>query len=141
MSEAEFKNFLYAAFDNYFAAMKPGASFYVCYASSSVVEFRQAIVDAGLLLKQDLVWCKNTFTLGRQDYQWQHESILYGWKPGAKHRFLVAASCRLLSRTTIRWRLVTMPMGISSSTSASGLRPSVCVPTMWRLWTRKRSTA
>ena len=41
----------------------------------------------GLLLKQDLVWCKNTFTLGRQDYQWQHEPILYGWKPGAKHRF------------------------------------------------------
>lgn len=87
MSEAEFKNFLDAVFDNYFAAMKPGASFYVCYASRSAVEFRQAIVDAGLLLKQDLVWCKNTFTLGRQDYQWQHEPILYGWKPGAKHRF------------------------------------------------------
>lgn len=87
MSEVEFKNFLDAVFDNYFAAMKPGASFYVCYASRSAVEFRQAIVDAGLLLKQDLVWCKNTFTLGRQDYQWQHEPILYGWKPGAKHRF------------------------------------------------------
>lgn len=129
MSEAEFKNFLDAVFDNYFAAMKPGASFYVCYASRSAVEFRQAIVDAGLLLKQDLVWCKNTFTLGRQDYQWQHEPILYGWKPGAKHRFLAVVSCQRLSQTTIRWRLATMPMGISSSTSASGLRLFACVPT------------
>ena len=87
MSEVEFKNFLDAVFDNYFAVMKQGAPFYVCYASRSAIEFRQAIVDSGLLLKQDLVWCKNTFTLGRQDYQWQHEPILYGWKPGAKHRF------------------------------------------------------
>lgn len=87
MSVTEFKNFLDAVFDNYFAAMKQGAPFYVCYASRSAIEFRQAIVDSGLLLKQDLVWCKNTFTLGRQDYQWQHEPILYGWRPGAKHRF------------------------------------------------------
>lgn len=87
MSETEFKNFLDAVFDNYYVAMKPGAAYYVCYASRSAIEFRQAIVDAGLLLKQDLVWCKNVFTLGRQDYQWQHEPILYGWKPGAKHRF------------------------------------------------------
>ena len=87
MSVTEFKNFLDAVFDNYFAAMKQGAPFYVCHPWRNAIEFRQAIVDSGLLLKQGLVWCKNTFTLGRQDYQWQHEPILYGWRPGAKHRF------------------------------------------------------
>ncbi len=87
MPAVQFKNFLDSVFTNYSAVMKPGAPFYVCYADKSTQEFRQAIVDSGLLLKQQLVWCKNAFTLGRQDYQWQHEPILYGWKPGAKHKW------------------------------------------------------
>jgi DNA modification methylase len=49
------------------------------------MNFRKAYADAGLLLKQCLVWVKNSIVMGRQDYQWQHEPILYGWKPGAKH--------------------------------------------------------
>ena len=54
---------------------------------SEGVNFRGSLVDAGWLYKQCLVWAKNHFVLGRQDYQWQHEPILYGWKPGAAHRF------------------------------------------------------
>ena len=43
--------------------------------------------DAGILQKQTLVWVKNSLVLGRQDYQWQHEPCLYGWKAGAAHYF------------------------------------------------------
>jgi DNA modification methylase len=43
------------------------------------------MTEEGWLLKQCLVWVKNTFVLGRQDYHWQHEPILYGWRPGAAH--------------------------------------------------------
>ena len=41
----------------------------------------QAVTTAGLYLAQVIVWVKNAFTLGRQDYQWQHEPILYGPVP------------------------------------------------------------
>lgn len=60
---------------------------YVCHADSESLNFRQAYKVAGFDLKQTLVWVKNSFVLGRQDYQWQHESILYGWKPGASHHW------------------------------------------------------
>lgn len=36
---------------------------------------------------QCLIWVKQSLVLGRQDYQWQHEPILYGWRPGAAHRW------------------------------------------------------
>jgi DNA modification methylase len=49
--------------------------------------FRLGLVDAGLALRQQLVWVKDTFVFGRQDYHWRHESILYGWKDGASHFF------------------------------------------------------
>ena len=39
-------------------------------------------------MAQCIIWAKNAFTMGRQDYQWQHEPILYGWKPGAGHYFV-----------------------------------------------------
>jgi DNA modification methylase len=42
----------------------------------------------GFLVKQQLIWVKNTFVLGRQDYQWKHELCLYGWKDGGSHYFI-----------------------------------------------------
>lgn len=57
------------------------------HASRKVVNFEKALANAGLLVKQQLIWVKNTFTLGQQDYQWQHEPCLYGWKDGAAHYF------------------------------------------------------
>jgi len=44
--------------------------------------------NAGILLKQCIIWVKNSLVLGRQDYQWQHEPCLYGWKEGAAHYFV-----------------------------------------------------
>lgn len=50
--------------------------------------FRAACDRAGMKVRQILVWNKNTFALGRQDYQWKHEPCLYGWKDGAAHYFI-----------------------------------------------------
>ena len=80
--------FLLAAFQNFNQAMRPGAAIYVFHAESTGLQFRQAYADAGLKMAQCLIWEKNTFVLGRQDYQWRHEPILYGWKEGAAHYFV-----------------------------------------------------
>lgn len=41
-----------------------------------------------MYVRQELIWNKNQFTLGRQDYQWKHESCMYGWKAGEAHYFI-----------------------------------------------------
>lgn len=87
MDEEDFYYFLLKAFQNLENNLKPGGGFYIWYASKSVVSFEKAIRDAGLTTKQEIIWNKNTFTLGRQDYQWKHEPCLYGWKEGAAHYF------------------------------------------------------
>lgn len=51
------------------------------------VIFRNSLISAGANIKENLIWVKNQFTLGRQDYQWKHEPCLYGWKDGAGHYF------------------------------------------------------
>lgn len=52
------------------------------------MSFRLSLEEAGLEVRQCLIWEKNSFTLGRQDYQWRHEPVLYGWKEGAGHYFI-----------------------------------------------------
>lgn len=87
MDSNSFYDFLHAAFVAAVDAMIPGAAFYIWYASSSVSEFCTAAKDAGLLVKEELIWNKNTMVLGRQDYQWKHEPCLYGWKDGGPHHW------------------------------------------------------
>ncbi|XWE61981.1 site-specific DNA-methyltransferase [Sporomusa sphaeroides] len=87
MPAEQFNQFLLDAFKTMVAATEPGGAIYVCHADSEGSNFRGALQGAGWLLKQCLVWAKNQFVLGRQDYQWQHEPILYGWKSGAPHRW------------------------------------------------------
>ena len=87
MSDAAFDAFLMDSFVGMSSAMRPGAAIYVCHADGSGNAFRNSFVGSGLLLKQVLIWVKQRFVLGRQDYNWQHEPILYGWKPGAAHQW------------------------------------------------------
>ncbi len=69
--------------------LKAGGVFYVCGpAGDTETAFRLALRLAGLTLRQCLVWVKNHFVMGRQDYHWRHETILYGWAEGAAHYFL-----------------------------------------------------
>ncbi|HFX3753047.1 TPA: site-specific DNA-methyltransferase [Enterococcus faecium] len=84
-SSSEFYEFLKSAFDSVADYLREGASFYVWYASSEVVNFVSSLVDANFLVKQELIWFKNSLVLGRQDYQWQHEPCLYGWKNDGSH--------------------------------------------------------
>ena len=58
------------------------------HAESSGLTFRQAFVDAGLRFSEMPRMEKNSFVLGRSDYQWRHEPCLYGWKEGAGHYFI-----------------------------------------------------
>ncbi len=87
MADSEFREFLTSAFAAAFSAMTEGAAFYIFHADSEGFNFRGACRDAGLPVRECLVWAKNAMVLGRQDYQWQHEPCLYGWKPGAAHKW------------------------------------------------------
>ena len=85
MSDSDFYNFLldfYVACNSF---VKKGGAWYVWHADSEGANFRKAFKEAGILLKQCLIWVKSTFALGRQDYQWKHEPCLYGWKEGGAH--------------------------------------------------------
>lgn len=88
MSDADFARFLQAAFSNVFTAMRPGAAIYVAHADTEGLAFRAAFRAAGFKLSGCLIWEKDSLVLGRSDYQWQHEPILYGWKPGGRHTWL-----------------------------------------------------
>lgn len=85
MPEEDYRRFLAVALKNAKAVMRPGAAYYLWHANNFAGAVLGACKDAGLEPRQTLVWVKNAFTLGRQDYQWQHEVCLYGWKEGAGH--------------------------------------------------------
>ncbi len=87
MTDDAFYRFLLDAFKNMAQNSKEGAPIYVCHADSEGLNFRTAFKKAGWDLKQCIIWVKQRFVMGRQDYHWQHEPILYGWKPGAAHKF------------------------------------------------------
>jgi len=88
MDDDEFYNFLFRVFSNYCDIAKAGAAVYVFHADIEGLTFRQAFDASGFSLKQVLIWEKNQFVIGRQDYHWRHEPILYGWKEGAAHYFI-----------------------------------------------------
>ncbi len=87
MSDADFLAFLRESFKTVFTVMKPGAPIYIAHSDKEGLNFRRAFSDAGFKLASSLVWRKDQFVLGRSDYQSMHEPILYGWRPGAKHRW------------------------------------------------------
>jgi DNA modification methylase len=88
-SDEDFDQFLYDFYTALGAYTKAGGAWYV-WSPPGITEtqFRNQFIASGILLKQCLVWVKNSLVLGRSDYQWRHESCLYGWKEGAAHYFL-----------------------------------------------------
>ncbi len=87
-SDEDFKEFLHLAYLNMAAHIKDGGAIYVCHADTEGINFRSEFKNAGFKLAECLVWVKNSLVLGRQDYHWRHEPILYGWKEGAGHYFV-----------------------------------------------------
>jgi DNA modification methylase len=78
-----FEAFLLDACTNILAVTK--GAVYVCMSSSELHTLQRAFAAAGGKWSTFVIWAKNTFTLGRADYQRQYEPILYGWKEGADH--------------------------------------------------------
>jgi DNA modification methylase len=82
MSDGEFKQFLEASFRSYRTVVKPGASLYVCHASSCQREFQNALEVAGFEVRCQIIWGKNTFAWGFGRYKFQHEPIFYAHVAG-----------------------------------------------------------
>jgi DNA modification methylase len=78
-----FGAFLYDACVNLLTVTKGGV--YICMSSSELDALQKAFRAAGGKWSTFVIWAKNTFTLGRADYQRQYEPILYGWKDGTDH--------------------------------------------------------
>lgn len=81
----EFYQFLLASMQNMVSVLEPGGAAYVFHADTEGLNFRRAFVDAGLHLAGCCIWVKNSLVLGRSDYQWQHEPVLYGFLKNGKH--------------------------------------------------------
>ncbi len=64
--------------------LEPGAAFYVAHpAGLPALPFVNAVLQAGWLVRQSLVWVKDSMVLGHSDYHYRHEAILFGYKPAA----------------------------------------------------------
>jgi len=84
-TKENYKTFLENIFKLTKEIIKAGAAFYIWHADSEGFNVRNACQESGLYVRQCLIWKKQTMVMGRQDYQWQHEPCLYGWKEGAAH--------------------------------------------------------
>lgn len=87
METEAFNSFLEGFYSALFEFTNEGAGIYIFHADSEWNAFRTNFVQSGFYLSQSLVWLKDNFVLGRQDYHWKHEPILYGWKPGKAHNW------------------------------------------------------
>lgn len=85
MKGDEFYTFLYNSFTCMAAHLENGGAAYVFHADTEGLNFRKAFVDAGFHLAGVCIWVKNSLVLGRSDYQWQHEPVLYGFLKNGKH--------------------------------------------------------
>lgn len=98
MENDKFYEFLLAAFKNMAEHLEKGGSAYVFHADTEGLNFRKAFMDAGFHLSGCCIWVKNSLVLGRSDYQWQHEPVLYGFLQNGKHYWSKSAG---RSQTTI----------------------------------------
>ena len=77
-------DFLSMVFDNYYTILKDGGAIYVCHAEGLGMDiiFRTTFANSGFKPAEIIIWVKDQFVFGRQDYHWRHEPIIYGWKEG-----------------------------------------------------------
>ena len=87
MTPAAFIEFLVKALGNACKSTISGGAIYIAHADANGLAFRESFIASGWSLRQCLIWNKQIFVMGRQDYHWKHEPILYGWKEGAAHHW------------------------------------------------------
>ena len=87
MKNEEFYTFLLLAFKCMADHLEKGGAAYVFHADTEGLNFRRAFIDAGFHLAGCCIWVKDSLVLGRSDYQWQHEPVLYGFMQNGKHKW------------------------------------------------------
>ena len=85
IKDEDFYSFLKSAFSAAVDCLERGAAAYIFHADTEGLNFRRAFVDAGFHLAGCCIWVKDSLVLGRSDYQWQHEPVLYGFLQNGKH--------------------------------------------------------
>ncbi|MGI6581887.1 MAG: site-specific DNA-methyltransferase [Erysipelotrichaceae bacterium] len=85
MKNNDFYEFLFSSFKNMAEHLENGGAAYVFHADTEGLNFRKAFIDAGFHLAGCCIWVKDSLVLGRSDYQWQHEPVLYGFLQNGKH--------------------------------------------------------
>lgn len=81
MSESELHDMLLAAMRNIREACAEDASYYVTSPQGGSLGLMMMMMEAGLQVRHMLIWRKSspTFSMGRLDYDYQHEPIFYTW--------------------------------------------------------------
>ena len=83
----EMKEIWLKSFNNALNVATKGASYYICSPQGGeLMMMMMMILEAGWELKHTIIWVKNNHVLGRSDYNYKHEPIIYGWKEGG-HKF------------------------------------------------------
>src|ERR1035437_604540 len=77
---------LLPAFKLAFQHTRDDAAFFIWHASSTKSDFDYAVRAANLEEKQQIIWIKPQFVLGRSDYHYKHEPAIYAQKIGHKAR-------------------------------------------------------
>lgn len=119
MDDASFAKFLGDFYRIAFAVMKPGASIYVAHAETERTNFTREMLNNGFKLSGVVIWRKNALVLGRSDYQWIHEPILYGWKMGGGAQ-MVWRTQKNHRRNAWRWLSICQESGRSMGTAHGG---------------------
>ena len=86
MAEAKFTEFLYDAL-SLIHVFTDGAV-YMFYATSATASVFEAWKNANMHYSSNIIWVKDTFVLGRSDFHWRFEPIMYGWPEGKAHYFV-----------------------------------------------------
>ena len=86
MSNDDFEQFIKGFVSTCLLNIKDGASLYFCCNwKDSYPRFYFNLQEAGINISANIVWNKGSGGMGWQDYRYQYEFILYGFKLGAKH--------------------------------------------------------
>ena len=80
------EEFLRSAFNAMFTFTKPGACWYVAAPSGNLFQAFSIPLSELEVWRHTLVWVKDALVMGRADYHYRHESLFYGWTPGAAHQ-------------------------------------------------------
>lgn len=95
MKPEEMNEFWFKVLTNLLIVTSDKCSYYICSPQGGdLMMMMMSIIRAGWQLKHMLIWVKNNHVLGRCDYNYKHEPILFGWKEKGTHEFFGNGTCK-----------------------------------------------